>query len=331
MLYGLVPAATAGFVLTAMTNWTGAAPLRGGALLGLILVWLAGRVVMWVAGWLPGLLVAVVDLAFIPALTIYVACRVLRHQNYRNLILVVVLALLAVGNLLMHVGFSTGATGLLRLGQLQGFDLITLMMVVIAGRIIPAFSANWLRNNGGQPEWVIRSVWTERLLIPLTWLDFPAALGIVALLAGMTNGIRLIQWNGWRVVREPLLWILHLAYLWIVLALLLRGVSVFNTAVSDSLWQHVLGLGGIATLMLGVMTRVVMGHTGRPLKLPRFGLAIYLLIIAATLLRLMAALHLVDYRLGVTLAALGWILAFGLFVLLYWPVLTQPRVDGRPG
>ncbi|WP_111641317.1 NnrS family protein [Marinimicrobium alkaliphilum] len=339
MLYGFVPAAIAGFMLTALTNWTGARPLDGGKLLALILLWLAGRVVMWGASWLPAGVVAAVDLAFLPVLGLYVARVILRHGNKRNLVMVAVLALLSLGNLMMHIGFITGKMAWLNAGELLGFNLILLLMAVIAGRITPAFSANWLRARGVDPAVVTRSPLTDRLavgslvaLLVLDLLPVPAvAVGAVALLAAAVHGVRLIQWAGWRTAAEPLLWILHLAYVWVVLALLLRGLAPFVPGITDSLWQHTAGVGAMGILILGVMTRVAMGHTGRPLKLVRFGSIIYLAIIAAALLRMAAALQWLDYRLGVTLSGVAWILAFSLFVVLYWPVLTQPRADGRPG
>lgn len=339
MLYGLVSAAAAGFVLTAMTNWTGAAPLNNGRLLALVGLWFLGRVAMWTASWLPLGLVAVVDLAFLPVLGGYLAFTLLRFNNRRNLILVLVLALLTVGNAFMHYGALTGSYAALQRGQLLGFDVITLLMVIIAGRIVPAFSANWLRHNGGNPDLVVRSVWMDRLaigsvliLVITDWIGAPSVFtSLLASAAGVINGVRLLQWAGWRVAREPLLWILHLAYAWIVVALLLRGWSAFNSDVPASLWQHILGVGGIGVLILGVMTRVAMGHTGRPLALPRFAIWIYIAILAATAARVFAAAGWVDFRFGVILAGAFWVLAFGLFVVLYAPVLCAPRPDGRDG
>src|SRR5690606_14087469 len=165
MLYGFVTAAIAGFLLTAICNWTGASPLSGGRLLGLILLWLAGRIAFWLAGWLPAWLVATVDLLFLPVLTLYVLKVLLAHGNRRNLILVAALSALTLGNVLMHAGFTSGRMDLLKLGQSLGLDVITLLMVVIAGRITPAFSANWLRAQGGNPEWVTQSAWVTRLAI----------------------------------------------------------------------------------------------------------------------------------------------------------------------
>lgn len=339
MIYGFVAAAIAGFLLTAICNWTGARPLQGTGLVALVGLWFAGRLVFWFAGWLPGWLVAAVDLAFLPVLAVYVAQVLLRHGNKRNLMLVGVLALLTLGNVLMHTGLLSGNSLTLRMGQTFALDVITLMMVIIAGRILPLFTVNWLRNNGVNPELVVRSEAVNRAsilgvvaVLVLALLPAPGwLLGGAAIFAGLANGVRLFLWCGWLTVREPLLWILHLAYLWIVMALLLRGVGEFSTAITPSLWQHTLGVGAIGTLILGIMTRVIMGHTGRPLQLLPYALISYWALIAATFARLLAAAGLLDYRLGVTLSALGWALAFGLFVVLYLPILIRPRADGRPG
>lgn len=339
MIYGFVSAAIAGFLLTAVTNWTGAAPLAGLRLLGLVGLWLAGRLAFWFAGGLPTWLVAAVDLLFFPVLAIYLARVLLAHGNKRNLVLVAVLALLTLGNLLMHLGFVMGNTAALQSGEALGLDVIILLMVVVAGRITPAFSANWLRMNGGNPDSVTQSLRVTQLamgsvilLLVVTLLPLPARVeAVVALAAGVINGVRLIQWAGWQTWREPLLWILHLAYAWIVVALMLRGLSGFTDGLASSVWRHVLAVGGIGTLIIGVMSRVAVGHTGRPLKLQPLGLLMYIAITLAALLRLATATQWLDYRLGITLSALAWISAFGLFVVLYTPILARPRPDGRPG
>lgn len=339
MLYGFATAAIAGFMLTAMTNWTGARPLQGYKLLALVLLWLVGRLAMWFGGWLPDWLVAVLDLAFLPILGIYVARVLIAHNNRRNFILVAVLALLFAGNLMMQIGWITKNMGLLYLGQQHGINIVTLLMVIIAGRIIPAFSANWLRLHGDNPQAVktfrsleIFSTGSVAALLVADWLPLSIQVkGVLALLAATANGLRLVGWAGWKTTREPLLWILHLAYLWIVIALLLRGAAAFTPLLSSSLWQHALSVGGMATLILGVMTRVTMGHTGRPLKLLRFALLAYIAIILATVLRLLVAAGALDFKLGVSLSALAWIIAFGLFVILYGPALMSPRADGKPG
>ena len=338
MLFGLTSAAIAGFLLTAMCNWTGAPPLRGSALLGLACLWLAGRVMMWTASWWPAGWVAVVDLLFLPWMAIYVARVLLAHGNKRNLIMVAILLLLTLANGMMHAGFMTGSGFWLTLGQLTAFNLITLMMVVIGGRIIPLFTINWLRNNGGDIAAVAPSARLDRvtlittaLLVPADWLiGFPWITGFLAAIAGVLHGARLVTWGGRKTGREPLLWILHLGYVWIVVALLLKGAAAFNL-VAASVWQHALGVGAMGTLILGIMTRVALGHTGRSLALPPFGVLIYLVITLGALSRVLTAVHVMDYRVGLSIAAIGWTLAFSLFVLIYWPILSRPRAFGRPG
>lgn len=339
MIYGIVPAAAAGFALTAVTNWTNSPPLQGRALLLLALLWLAGRTAFWLTAWLPLWLIAVIDVAFLPVLALYLGLILVRHRKFHNLLLVGILAALALGNFLMHLGFIQGTTSLIKAGQLLGLNLTMLMMVVIAGRITPLFTSNWLKNNGGNSDKVIRSEKMDRfailsvaILVGADMLPLPPiVIGVIAVIAGLINGARLLQWAGWHAAREPLLWILHLAYLWIVITLLLKGASFFTPSVPDTLWQHALGVGAIASLVLGVMTRVALGHTGRPFKLPPFAVTIYVAILGSALLRVLAAAHVIDYRTGVVLAALGWIIAFTLFVAIYWPILSSPREDGRPG
>lgn len=338
MLFGMVSAAISGFLLTAMCNWTGATPLRNGGLLALVLLWLAGRIAMWTAGWLPAGMAAVIDLLFLPVLGIYALRVLIRHNNRRNLVLGAILLLLTLANLLMHAGFLQRNLQWLQWGENMAFNLITLMMAVIAGRITPAFSANWLRAKGGPAERILISPPLDRavliataLLVPADFVSgLPVVTGTLALAVAALHAVRLGLWRGWLVAGEPLLWILHVAYLWIVLALILKGLGAFEL-VPPSVWQHALGVGGIGTLIIGVMTRVGLGHTGRPLRLPPLVIGLYGAILLAAVIRILTALQWFDYRLGLMLAATGWIIAFAGFSVLYWPILSRPRPDGRPG
>jgi uncharacterized protein involved in response to NO len=343
LLYGLVPAAIAGFLLTAISNWTGAPPLRGAGLFGLVLLWIAGRVAMWSAGLLPAVVVAAVDLAFLPALAAYVLVVLLRHGNHRNVIVAAVLLVLAVGNLFMHLGMAGYGHGWARAGELLGLNLIALLMVVIGGRIIPGFTANWQRSRSQSPTVRVYPA-LERFVIPVTALmipldllvaAYPASTTVVlaaaaALAATVLHGFRLVAWGGWHTAREPLLWILHLGYLWIVVALLLKALAVLPS-IPATAWIHAMGAGAAGTLIIGVMTRVSAGHTGRPLRLLPYALAIYVAITAGAVARLLVAFGLLGQQPGLLLAALGWSIAFGGFAAIYWPVLGRPRVDGRPG
>jgi len=343
MLLGLVPAAIAGFLLTAICNWTGATPLRGKGLFLLITIWFAGRVIMWTASWWPAGIVATIDMLFLPVTAVYITRVLLQHGNKRNLPIAGILMLLSIANLMMHIGFMTSNAQWLQLGELMALGLITIMMIVIGGRIIPLFTINWLRNQSSQVDAVKSFSALDRAAIIATLLLIPVDIftgnfftsvswltGVVALIAGVLNALRLIGWSGWRSARQPLLWILHLGYGWIAFALLLKSAAAFNL-VAPTAWQHALGVGAMGTLILGVMTRVALGHTGRPLRLPKFAVVIYVAITMAALARVLTALQLLDYHIGLLLAAIGWSLAFGIFVLIYWPILTRPRADGRPG
>lgn len=340
VLYGMVSAAIAGFLLTAITNWTGARPLQGGPLLALVLLWLAGRLgFLWVT-YLPASLLAAVDVAFLPVVALYVAQVLWRSRNYRNLLLVAVLLALSCGNLMMHWGFLHQDMHWMQRGERLGIDIITLVIIIVAGRILPAFSANWLRLQDQDPQRVVRSPLVDKLallsVVLLALLQVSAAaptlVAWAALLAGAINGLRWLLWSGWRSWPEPLLWILHIAYGCVVLALLLRGIEgLLPGSLPATLWLHIWGVGGVATLILGVMTRVCMGHTGRPLRLQPYGIWIYLSILAATLLRALTALGWMPFTVGIGLAAAAWLLAFALFLLLYAPILWRPRADGRPG
>jgi uncharacterized protein involved in response to NO len=338
MLFGLIPAAIAGFLLTAISNWTGAAPLQGKGLFLLIAIWFVGRIAMWTANWWPAGIVAALDLLFLPVMAIYITRTLLQHGNKRNLPIAGLLLLLSTANVMMHIGFITGATLWLKHAESMALGLITLMMVVIGGRIIPLFTTNWLRKQNDPTDTVKSFALLDRatliatiLVIPTDFItDTPWLAGVMAFIAGTLNALRLLGWSGWRTTREPLLWILHVGYGWIVIALLLKSAAAFNLA-SPAVWQHALGVGAMGTLILGVMTRVALGHTGRPLTLPQFGVVIYAAITVAALARVLVALQLLDYRAGLLLAAIGWSLAFGGFILIYWSILTRPRADGRPG
>lgn len=338
MLFGLVPAAIAGFLLTAMATWTGTQALRGGGLALLVGIWLAGRVVMWAAGALPLWLVAAVDLAFLPALAVYAGRVLLAAGNKRNLVLVALLTLLTLANLAMHLSFAGLWPVGGRVGEVLALDLIAVIMIVIGGRITPAFTANWLRRQGRDPSVVKTSPSLDRwaMLSALAMLPADLVLGapwlgaLVALAAALINGWRLWQWRGWHAASEPLLWILHLGVAWVVLALLLKAATPF-WGLNPSGWMHAMGAGAAGTLILGVMTRVALGHTGRPLALPSGAVLIYAAVLVAALARLVAAFDLADYRLTLLFSAGGWTVAFLLFLALYWPILSRPRADGQPG
>ncbi len=338
ILFGLIPAAIAGFLLTAIANWTGRPALRGRGLMVLVGLWVIARLAMWLTHSMPAAVVVTLDVGFLAALTGYCASVIIASGSFRNLVMVAVLLALTLACALSHAGFWREDAALALYAQLAGVYLVMLLIVLIGGRIIPNFSGNWLAQQGRDRR-VVRSH---------SGLDAVAIISIVALaiselaghalttsslalIAAIANTLRLLGWSGWHCWGNPLLWVLHLGYAWIIVALLLRSLAVSLAAVPDVAWLHAAGVGAMGTMLLGVMTRVALGHTGRALVLPPGGIWIYALITAAAVLRVGSALTLLDDRWALAVAGIAWIGAFGLFLVLYWGILTEPRPDGRPG
>ena len=339
MLFGMVGAAIAGFLLTAMCNWTGARPLAGPGLAALAALWLVGRVAMWSTAWLPPVMVMLADCGFFLAIALYAGRVIVRAGNHRNLGLVAILALLLVANLLSHLGLWWLGPVWTLTGERLALFLIVLLMVIIGGRITPAFTRNWLKRRGGDPGRIRSHSFIDVISILLVAsVALAALIGLhatwvsgLALLAGLANALRLIGWSGWLGRSDPLIWVLHLGYAWVVIGLLIKGAGLFTDTIPDSAWLHALGAGAMGTLILGVMTRVALGHTGRELKLPAFGWLIYAAITISALLRVVTALGWMDGRWPLMLSSAFWVIAFGLFLVLYWPILSRSRVDGRQG
>lgn len=331
MLAGFLYAAIAGFILTAVANWTGTPALHGPALIGLWCLWLAGRLAMAAGGAFP-ILAAVVDLAFMPVLAGIVASRVWHVRQYRQFILVVVLMLFWVLDLLFH---CTDEPRFLHAMVL----LATALIVIIGGRITPAFTANWLmRAKGPEGGKAVRrfprldrlSIATCLALVVLEALDWQWAwlVAPLAAVAALLVLVRLAGWSGWRTGSDPLLWILHVGHLWVVLGLAMKALAVVGL-VPQTAWLHALGAGAIGTMILAVATRVTVAHTGRPLRLLPGAIWVYAAILVAGVLRLLTALQWLPLIVGLWSAAAAWILAFGVFLLCYLPVLVRP--DAKAG
>ena len=330
MLFGFLNPAIAGFLLTAVCVWTNTERLHGMALALLWLVWLGGRVTAALGGEaLTGWSTAI-DLMFLPLVALDAGRRVVRARQWRQLVVLVVLTLLW----LMQLGMLTTGMAVFTNGALV---LAAALMLIIGGRITPTFSANWLRMQGEDPAQVRTLPRLERamlaglvLLLAATLLDHDGAVVATAVVTAVLTLIRISLWRGWLLRREPLLWILHLSLVWIPVALLLlaghHGLGWPATA-----WQHALGIGAMGGLILGVMTRVSLGHTGRAMQLPPGMVTAYGLVQVAVALRLLTVFTVIPWRWGITLSAIAWSAAFALFLWRYLPVLWRPRADGKPG
>ena len=335
MLFGFAGAAIAGFILTAIPNWTGRLPVSGWRLGLLVSFWLAGRLGFLAAASIGPIAAAVLDLSFLTTLAVIIARDIISGKNWRNLPVLVLISFFALGNWLVHFE-SSGIAATAELGIRLSIFVLAILVAVIGGRIVPSFTRNWLvrRGAGVVPEPMGRfdTVALAALII------FVVAQVIVpdyqltpylALLAGGLHGFRLVRWRGWAIFAEPLMWVLHLGYAWLAVALILIGLAGLTDIVPATAAIHALTVGAFGTMILAVMTRASLGHTGRELTATPGTTVIFILITIAAILRV-GAPFLNDQSLSMTwISGITWTAAYGLFTVLYFPVFTQPRLQAR--
>jgi uncharacterized protein involved in response to NO len=339
MTLGFSTAVIAGFLLTAVPNWTGQPRLGRGGLATLVALWLAGRVALWPAlAPHAGALGLVLDLAFVPALALTLALPILRARNHRNYGVPLILLALAAAHGLLHAERAPAwAAALGVVAPRAAVHAIVLLVVVIGGRVTPAFTRNALpgasvREPGTRDGAAIASAAVALALASSAHAP-PALAAVACALAAALNAARMHGWATLATWRNPLLWILHAGYAWIVLGFALSAfaaVAPGNVAPTAAL--HAFSAGAIGTYILGMTTRVALGHTGRALALPRAMVAAYAAMLAAGASRV--ALPLLTpsaMALSWQIAGALWCLAFAIFGIVYFPILTTPRPDGRPG
>jgi len=331
MLFGFALAVIVGFLFTAGRNWSGHATPTGTLLAAVALLWLAARVLL-LTRW--QVTAAAANVAFPLVAALCLAVPFWRARNQRNYFFVGLLLLFAVCSAWVHAQ-RLGWTASNAWGGLQlGLNMLLFIMVVIAGRVLPMFT-----NNAAPGANATRRAWLEKLSLglvlallaaDLAGLDAPWSIAL-ALPAAAAHGVRWWLWQPWKTLRQPLLWVLHLAYLWIPVHFLLRALAAMGW-VPVSVGIHALTVGAAGGLIIGMITRTALGHTGRPLRAGRGEVACYLLIAAAALVRVLLPLLLPALTLqAMVLSSLLWALGFGLYALLYWPILSRPRLDGQPG
>jgi uncharacterized protein involved in response to NO len=332
MLFGFVLAAVAGFLLTAIANWTGRRPVSG-ALLGLLSgLWLLGRIDALVSAWVPAWLAIAADLAFPIGLAAVIAREITVSGNRRNLPMIAPVVVLALAELLMDLS-TVSLQSLSSYGWRLGLAAVLILISVVGGRIVPSFTRNWLTMRGRShpppaPGMLDRAALGVLHAALLGWVFFPAArLTGLALLAGAALNLwRVLRWRGAATRAEPLLLVLHVGYAWLVVGVAALGLTSWDTAFPLSAAIHALTAGAIGTMILAVMTRVSRGHTGRELSADAATTVIYALVIMAAAARIAAAFAgpaSGDLLLG---SAVLWIGAFGLFALRYAPMLMSRRI-----
>jgi len=337
MLFGFVAAAIAGFLTTAAPVWTGRPAPAGRPLMALVALWALGRVAMLAAGMLPAWLVAAVDAAFLPMVALVLARVVWRTGQYRNYGVVALVGVLALGNVAVHAQALGVAAASAPLALRFTIDVVIVLVVVIGGRITPAFTANaFLRSGIAAPirAWrsLDRAAVAATVLVAASDLVAPRSIvsGMVAAAAALIVGARVAGWQSVRTWRDPLVWSLHAGMLWVPLGFALVAASDLGAAVPATAGLHALTSGAMGAMIIAVVTRVSLGHTGRPLLLPKGSALSYVLVHAGAIARVAAAL--VPSAPALLWAgALLWGGAFALFAVLHAQILLRPRVDGKPG
>ncbi|WP_068082951.1 NnrS family protein [Polycladidibacter stylochi] len=335
LLFGFGAAILIGFLFTAVQNWTGVRTPHGTHLALLALLWLAGRIVLlfWNSP-----LASIIDLAFLPAATVGVAIPLIKANNRRNLFVIMLLSIMSCANLAFHAdawGWITISPEALFLAVI---DIFAIFISVIAGRIIPIFT-----NNALGPKAVRLPKLEAALVIGMLALlvldsifgmysEYPLPQATLCIALGVLHAFKLGLWSPFRTWKNPILWILPLSYAWLPLAFLLRAAALLEIVELEQIYAlHALTIGAMAGMMLAMMTRSSLGHTGRPMRATWVDtLIFYSIMLSATARVFLPLISDALYTMSLHISATLWVIAFAAFALRYAPMLTTPRADGRP-
>jgi uncharacterized protein involved in response to NO len=330
LIFGYVPAVVAGFLLTAVPNWTGRLPVVGQPLLLLFLTWVAGRIALMASALIGEPLAAAVDLIFLAALGAVIGREIVAGTNTRNLKVLGVVALLWIANAVFHAEVLTGSSN--GYGTRLGVAAVVFLIQLIGGRIIPSFTRNWLarRKTGRLPAVFDRFDAVTMAVSGLTlccWVFMPtsASTGVMAFTSALLNIVRLFRWAGYRAWAEPLVLILHIAFAFVPLGFALVGLGIFQAGLISSTGAlHGWTAGAIGVMTLAVMTRAMRGHTGGELVAAAPTQAIFALAITSALARIVAACDIL-YTPMLAVSSVAWCLAFAGFLFVYGPLLVLSR------
>jgi uncharacterized protein involved in response to NO len=331
MLFGYTIAVVAGFLFTATRNWTGRPTPTGRLLAAYALLWIAGRVSVLTPY---PFAAAVLNALFPIAVAAGLAVPLVRSGNRRNYFFVGLLVLLGFATLAIHMARLGFVVWPQRVSLQVGLDVVLFIIAVMAGRVVPMFTNNAIPGAGATRRPLVEkaALGGVLLLIVADALPIdPAWIAALAVGVALAHAARLALWRPWRTRSAPLVWILHVSYAWIVVYLVLRALAAAGV-IGSPLAVHALTIGVIGGMTIGMMTRTARGHSGRPLVADRFEVACYLLVQAAAVIRVFGGLALPDFYVATVVASgVCWSTAFALYAIRYWPILTRPRLDGKPG
>ncbi|MEP2029799.1 MAG: NnrS family protein [Paracoccaceae bacterium] len=332
MLFAYSSAVIAGFLLTAIPNWTGRAPIKGWPLALLAVLWAVGRLAVFGVTGLPDGWVMAIDGSFLAVLCVVAAYQLIVSRNLRNLIVVALVALLLAANTVFHL--EATMLGAADVGRRAGLAVLTLLLMLIGGRIIPSFTRNWLAKQKVEtlpsPFGRFDAASLGIAAIALNFWVFKGPLGLTAAALGVASAmhlVRALRWQGLRARHSAILLMLHASYLCLPVGLALLAFSLVWRAVDPAVGLHVLGMGAVGCMTTAVMLRASMGHTGRPLAAgPILSLAFGLILMATVFRALLPEIWLMGVS-GIQISALCWVGGFGLICARIWPWLLRPRVD----
>ena len=331
-IFGFSVAIITGIVLTALPSWADTEEIAGPRLILLIGLWLAGRFAFWGAPWLPALAPGLVDGLLVPTLLVMLAPQLLRAANQLYLLLLPILVALFAANLMYHHGIVTADYRQATQGLRMAIYAVIVLYILKGGVLAPIFTGNALREKGrGEIAAVsmpleIAAVGAVLLLAVLDLTGAPAQwTGVCALTCALLHGWRTARWQGWRVADVPLVLVMHLGFAWLVFAFALRAAADLTGIVPETAWLHAFTVGSLGLMMLGLMTRVSLRHTGRALTVPLTIRIAFVLMFVAALLRLAATVH--GLGNGVVALAAGlWTTAFVIYFTVFWKILLTPSV-----
>lgn len=338
MIFGFTLAIIAGFVLTAIQNWTGIPGVRGWPLAIAAFLWLLPRILLLTLGethWL----VAILDILWLPLVAYFLARPIFRIKQWRNLFFVPVLLIFTLLNALSYYAAYNNDWLLSERIFIGSVLMITALIAVMGGRVIPFFTSRATNTENPQPIMLLEimalgGIW----LLALGWLLIPRTptfyqfLAVISFITAVAHLLRMLRWNSIPSLKVPLLWILHIGYLFIPLGLIAFALALSQQLLTISAASHFLTAGALGCVVLGMIARVSLGHSGRKLEPKKLIVGAFAFIIIAAVLRSLGPIFLPQFLSQIyQSSAMLWIMAYLIFTVIYWPVLTQPRTDGRPG